>query len=114
MLSGSFYVIPAIHRPARNSFEHHNLARTAGSQRGKNKILAHIRDHVEAHRRVWLSRPHLPDIGQSQAALRVGERRAVSIALEHMRDGALPTGDDHQIVAPGAALKIVDIGSLDL
>src|SRR5436309_3844223 len=40
MLSGSLDVSPAIHRPTRNSFKHHNLARTAGGQRGKDKIFA--------------------------------------------------------------------------
>src|SRR5262245_22651339 len=113
MLSGSFYVTPAIHRSAGNSFEHHDLARAAGSQRGKDKILSDIRDHVEAHRRVWLSRPHLPDIGQSQAALGLGEWRALGIVREQLSDGALPTGDDYQIMAASTTLKIVNSGSLD-
>src|SRR5947209_20633616 len=44
MLSGSLHIRPVVHRPARNSFKHHNLARTAGGQRGKDKIFANIRD----------------------------------------------------------------------
>jgi hypothetical protein len=114
MLSGSLDVSPAIHRPTGNSFEHHDLAGTASGQSGKDKVLANIRNYVEAHRRVRLSRAHMSDIGQSEAALRFGERRTVSVALEQLSDGAIPTGDDHQIMAAGAALKIVDVGSLDL
>src|SRR2546426_426393 len=91
MLSGSLHIRPAVHRPARNSFKHHNLARTAGGQRGKNKVLADIRKQVEADRRIRLSRVHIPDIGQSQATLRFGERRTVGVALEQLSDGAFTT-----------------------
>src|SRR5437870_4468711 len=114
MLGGSLHIRPAVHRSARNSFKHHNLARTAGGQRGKDEVLADIRNQVEADRRIRLSRAHISDISQSQAALRFGERRTVGITLEQLSDSAFTAGDDHQIVAAGTALKIVDVGRLDL
>src|SRR6266849_3529931 len=113
MLSGRLDVSPAIHRPTGNAFEHHDLACAARGQRGKDKILADIRNHVETHRRIRLSGAHLPDISQSQAALWFGEWRALAVAWEQLSDGALPAGDDHQIMAAGTTLEIINIGGFD-
>ena len=109
MLFGRLGALKAIGRPARNAFKHHDLAGPGRGQRREDEILAGRRRDVESNAR-WIVGSEAGDVGESERALRLVERRALGIALEQLDDVALAAGDEHKIAAARIVFQICDPG----
>ena len=58
MLSWGLNLRPAIHGPAGNTFEHHDLAWPRGGQGRKDEVLANVWNEIKAHGGIGLPRTH--------------------------------------------------------
>ena len=107
-----FHLAPAIHGTAGNALEHHDFTRPRRGQRREDEIFPDGRRDIEgdAGRRVG-GKPG--DVGQSERALRLVERRAFGVAFEQLDDVALATGQNHKIAIPGIVFQIGNAGFVD-
>ncbi len=110
MLGRRRHIAPAVHGATGHALEHHDLAGAADRQRGEHEVLAHTGDEVEVDGRVLGAGRHAVHIGQRQGALRLVVGAAAGVALEHLGDGALAGGHDHEVVALRPALQVVHAG----
>ena len=108
VLLGRGDVAPAVHRPAGDALEDHDLARARRRQRREDEVLADARDQVEADGRELRPRRHPGDVRERERAHRLVELRPLGVALEEPRDLALAGRDDDEVAGGGVPLEVVD------
>ena len=108
MLLRRRHVAPAVHRPAGDALEDHDLARARRGERREDEVLADGRDQVEADGRELGARLHPGHVGERERALRRTVRRTGRVALEQLRDLAFAGGDDDEVVLLGVAIEVGD------
>ena len=70
MLLRACHIAPAVHWPARNALEDHDLAGAACRQGREDEVLADGRNQVEGNSRELRAWRHAGDVGQGESPLR--------------------------------------------
>src|SRR5207248_4046269 len=103
-------IVPAVHRPAGDAFEDHDLAAAAHRQRREDEVLADAGYQVEADRRILWTRLEPGDVGERERALRRVIRRFLRVSAEEIPDRATPGRNDDEVVIAGESLQLLDSG----